>query len=892
MNHSTVAYRSPRFARIAAAALASAMLAGGTVVATSATAQAATTFPASFISTTGTTWSYSDDNTDPSAGDANRLSWTTSAFDDTNWKSATGSFGAKNGAATGIGTGFPITTKLNQYINGSSAPDVPTYHFRTSFDVTSAQLAELSSLTGTVTFDDAVQIFVNGTKIAGYVDDRVEAAPEADRNLMYAGNNAGDPVTHTLSIPASALAAGENVLSVALYQDRASSSDIYFDLKSLSPVLTSTPAALSDIVLTIGATEKERNVTWYSSLDNAQEVQFAPESAQTGGAFPAAAATSSAASGGATSSGEFRRSANIAGLAENTSYVYRVGSDVNGWSATYSFSTGTFTGDYDFLFFGDPQIGASGNVASDQAGWTDTLKIAQDTYPSSELLFSAGDQVQSAGNEAQYEAFLAPDQLREIPLVPTNGNHDVGSKAYEQHYTVPNNDPASGAATSSSSSGGDYWFMYKDVLYLNINTNNGDVASHQAFLERVVAAEGARATWKVLAFHHSIYSVASHTNDTAIKDLRATLPTIISDLGIDLVLQGHDHSYTRSYLIKNGAIADGTELAGQSVVEAEAGEVLYVTANSASGSKYYDVQAPTAFFASVINQEKVRNYSHIEVTDNAITVTTLRSQQSGSAKPVNSVVDEVTLTRADVVAPVLAVPSTSSVKAATAFDPMAGITATDAVDGDLTSAVTVTGAVDTGVLGEYTLIYSVTDAAGNVSTATRVVTVVTGSFVQTETPVISGPASVGVGATLTATSGSFTPAPTALSYQWLRNGLAIAGATSASYVTTAADAGASISARILVTRSGIADETVVTAPVAVAADPVVVPTPTPTGTPAPTDTPTSSLTSSSTAAPSVSVSTDPGSLALTGFNGIGAGTLAGLLVMAGAVFLVLRRSRV
>jgi hypothetical protein len=57
------------------------------------------------------------------------------------------------------------------------------------------------------------------------------------------------------------------------------------------------------------------------------------------------------------------------------------------------------------------------------------------------------------------------------------------------------------------------------------------------------------------------------------------------------------------------------------------------------------------------------------------------------------------------------------------FDPMAGVTATDAEDGDLTSAITYESTVDNLVAGTYTVTYTVTDSAGNVTTATRSVTV-------------------------------------------------------------------------------------------------------------------------------------------------------------------------
>ena len=56
-----------------------------------------------------------------------------------------------------------------------------------------------------------------------------------------------------------------------------------------------------------------------------------------------------------------------------------------------------------------------------------------------------------------------------------------------------------------------------------------------------------------------------------------------------------------------------------------------------------------------------------------------------------------------------------------------GYTATDDVDGDLSSKVEVTGTVDVQTTGSYTLTYTVTDAAGNTGTVQRVVTVVAGN---------------------------------------------------------------------------------------------------------------------------------------------------------------------
>lgn len=454
-----------------------------------------------------------------------------------------------------------------------------------------------------------------------------------------------------------------------------------------TPVAAADSATLTGIVLGVGANETQRTVSWYSSADTAQKIQVAPAARLTDGAFPADAATFDALGAANTAGGGHNRSATITGLKENTGYSYRVGSEGN-WSPTYSFRTQDFEGEYDFLFFGDPQIGSSGNVAKDTAGWKDTLDVAYKANPDAELLVSAGDQVESAGNETQWDGFLAPDQLRQYPVAATIGNHDVGSKAYEQHFAMPNTDRSgeyyANGDPDSNTSGGNYWYIYKDVLFIDINSNSyassqggGGDEAHAKYVTDVVNKHGDEAKWKVLVFHHSIYSPASHAKDKDNKARRVDLPTTISKLGVDLVLQGHDHSYSRSYEIKNGEKANPDEKPGQGDIYPGPGGVLYVTANSASGSKYYDITKPDSsgtsgagngadpndpdryWYNSVQNQEHVRSYMKVQVRDDKLVVENLRSgtcaapnasvengswcDNTSEDQPVGSVVDKVSI---------------------------------------------------------------------------------------------------------------------------------------------------------------------------------------------------------------------------------------------------------
>ncbi|WP_418059917.1 lamin tail domain-containing protein [Pimelobacter simplex] len=87
--------------------------------------------------------------------------------------------------------------------------------------------------------------------------------------------------------------------------------------------------------------------------------------------------------------------------------------------------------------------------------------------------------------------------------------------------------------------------------------------------------------------------------------------------------------------------------------------------------------------------------------------------------------------------------------------------------------------------------------------------------VNTAAPVVTGRAQVG--ATLTGTAGTWTPAPGTTAYQWLANGTPIAGATTARLVVAPALAGKRISLRVTVTADGFletAKTSSATAPVA------------------------------------------------------------------------------
>ena len=90
-------------------------------------------------------------------------------------------------------------------------------------------------------------------------------------------------------------------------------------------------------------------------------------------------------------------------------------------------------------------------------------------------------------------------------------------------------------------------------------------------------------------------------------------------------------------------------------------------------------------------------------------------------------------------------------------------------------------------------------AAGLMKFRSNTITLGAGTISATK-PVIAGVAAVG--RTLSASASAWSPASVGISYQWTRNGTPIAGATSAKYKTTKADAGTRIAVRLTGSQNG------------------------------------------------------------------------------------------
>lgn len=403
-----------------------------------------------------------------------------------------------------------------------------------------------------------------------------------------------------------------------------------------------------------------------------------------------------------------------------------------------------------------PQIGASGRYTKDPNihgdWWVKTMERAGKAYPNSSMLLSLGDQINGFTDYdvlgTQYENFYRPDILRTQPLVTTIGNHDI-SPIYENFFGRPNVDKKYGAGNSEQANG-DYWFKFNGILFVNINSNdlNYDGPNgHIEYLRKIDAEHGndSDVRWKFVIQHHNMFSNASHSRDKEIPEWRKLVP-VVSELGYAGVLNGHDHVYTRAHLIDpkvNPVDGDRTDEKALNEYHPQDGEGFYLTANSGSGSKFYD-EKPTSWddvykYVAVHRQTMTPNYTAVKVNNDKITFTTY-AQAVRSEGPVEKV-DEITLYQVDRKAPTLRGVEDTMIEKDATFDPMAGVSATDNLDGDIDSAsIKVSGNVDPTKVGKYQVTYRVTDKAGNTATVVRDVTVVEKGQTPTPTPSPSGSA--------------------------------------------------------------------------------------------------------------------------------------------------------
>lgn len=381
------------------------------------------------------------------------------------------------------------------------------------------------------------------------------------------------------------------------------------------PQADSTEVALQYLSMAPGNDETEMNFSWYSpEAETPGVLELTEQSPEANGGTQVVKAELQEASRGFSAN-----EAQVSGLKPSTQYAYRIGDGKGNWSEQNTFTTRD-AGSFNFLLMGDPQIGSSWFASHDRKGWARTLNKATANYPETSFILSVGDQVDNSTSEKDYRGYFAPEVLKHIPAATTTGNHD-NSEYYGYHFNVPNEAEELG---ETEKAGGDYYFTYGKTLFMNLNTNSTDMEEHVQFMKETVEATADQdIKWKIVVFHHSIYSVGGHVEDAEITDLRNGLVPAIDALQIDAVLMGHDHSYARTYQMKNFQPLKNQPMKDGAVVSPEG--TVYVTANSSSGSKYYDLSDKASPYVAVKEQLEVPTFTNVAITPSSLSFETVRT---------------------------------------------------------------------------------------------------------------------------------------------------------------------------------------------------------------------------------------------------------------------------
>jgi hypothetical protein len=298
-------------------------------------------------------------------------------------------------------------------------------------------------------------------------------------------------------------------------------------------------------------------------------------------------------------------SAKMDNLKPDTAYEYRVTSGTKS-SAWLEFTTAKAEVEpFDFLYFGDAQEGID-------TVWPATLEAAHTAVPDARLSLFAGDLINTATNESEWRNwFTAVDtygKSSSTQMLAAMGNHEIGGDAFAPvfrdsfEYDPDGPRPSDagafegvyGAHMASVMKDSVYFTDYQGVRFVTMNANRDDICAlitppgmsgfncdegrrvwmqmQATWLDRVLKENPNK--WSVMLTHQPIFSVSEGRDE---DNWRRYVGPVLERNDVDLVLQGHDHTYGRGFHSQNA-----TERAGVSTGP------VYIVANS--GEKQYALQ--------------------------------------------------------------------------------------------------------------------------------------------------------------------------------------------------------------------------------------------------------------------------------------------------------------
>ncbi len=240
--------------------------------------------------------------------------------------------------------------------------------------------------------------------------------------------------------------------------------------------------------------------------------------------------------------------------------------------------------------------------------WSRVIREAHRDAAKASFMLHAGDLINSGNDDAEWgEWFGAGAWLNAmVPSVATPGNHEYprdperpdGPRRLTHHwrpqFTLPENGPKGLEETV-------YYLDYQGTRIISLNSNERE-SEQVPWLEQVLADNPNR--WTIVTFHHPVYSTARGRDNATIRTL---WKPVFDKFHVDLVLQGHDHTYGRFVPELTENVATGATARSP-----EAGTVYVV---SVSGPKMYKLDRTPAMRRAAQNTQL---YQIISIDDDKL----------------------------------------------------------------------------------------------------------------------------------------------------------------------------------------------------------------------------------------------------------------------------------